>query len=116
MNAFSPQLALATLAQAPANHDTTRVVVWVGVLIAIMIVGGVGILMLRRRLLSKESESAASTGLLDTLRAMRDRGEISPEEFDKARQAMVAKLAGRGSVANTAGSTVSTMPGGPASG
>lgn len=66
----------------------------IGVLILAVVVLGIVVVLLRRRLLAKDA-AADHGGLLDGLRGMRDRGEISVEEYDAARRRMVAKLSGQ---------------------
>ncbi len=77
-----------TLALAP----TTQVLIWVGVLIVVVAVGGGVLLAYRRRILDKGTQDQG--GLLDSLRAMRDSGHITPDEFDAARKRMAARVAG----------------------
>jgi hypothetical protein len=92
LNAF-PCILFVTL--APSDGDARqRVLILVGVLIAICLVGGAFILILRRRLFRKESDAAAAGSLFEQLRGMRDRGEISPAEFEKTRQAMIRRIRG----------------------
>lgn len=80
---------------AQMSRDPSRVIVWVLVLIGVMIAGGVAILVLRRRLFAGDREGASHEGLFESLRRMRDRGEISPDEYDRARQKIVSRLASR---------------------
>ena len=68
------------------------VLLWVGILVVVVVVGGIGILAIRRRLLAKDDGSANSAGFLEELRAMHRRGEISTEEFEATRRAMTAKI------------------------
>ncbi len=82
-------------AAAPPSGNAGAVFVWVGLLILVTIGGGLAILFVRRRLLAKESAADTSAGLMQSLRAMRDRGEISPEEYEATRKAMAGKVLGR---------------------
>lgn len=84
----APVGIIPTLALAP----TTQVLIWVGVLIVVVAVGGGVLLAYRRRILDKGTQDQA--GLLDSLRAMRDSGQITPDEFDAARKRMAARVAG----------------------
>lgn len=70
----------------------TQVLLWIGVLILVVVVGGIGAMLVRRRLLDKDAGAAGTAGFLDELRAMQRRGEISPEEFEATRKAMSAKI------------------------
>lgn len=72
----------------------TRILIPVGGLIILTVLGGIAITVTRRRMFTK-SAAAEQSGILDDLRRMRDRGEITPEEFDAARKSIAARLAGR---------------------
>jgi len=92
---------LELLAQARSGRDTGDVVVWVGVLLAVVIVGGIVLMVLRRRMLSADAADQGG-GFMDTLREMRNSGQMSQEEYDAARKTMAARLAGDPSVRGTA--------------
>lgn len=82
------------LSQGARGISMGPYMVWVGLMMALVIVA-TGILMAyRRRVLSNDDESANSSRLLVELRAMRNRGEISIEEFDIARASVVTQLSG----------------------
>lgn len=68
---------------------------WVGAFIVVVVLAGVALLAYRRRMLSDEHEADRARGLLDGLRLMRDRGDLSQEEYDTARRTITARLAGR---------------------
>jgi hypothetical protein len=70
----------------------TQILISVAVVIVVVALGGSALLMFRRRLFDKGGPDPG--GLLDSLRAMRDRGQITPAEFDAARKRMAAKMAG----------------------
>lgn len=55
---------------------------------------GAMLLMYRSRMLAAENTADAQRGLLDDLRAMRDRGELTLEEYDAARRSLAARLRG----------------------
>lgn len=77
-----------------AATPVTQVLVAVGLLMGAVIALGVILLMYRSRVLSSENAAEAQRGLLDDLRAMRDRGEITLEEYDAARRSLAARLKG----------------------
>lgn len=62
--------------------------VWLGVGVAVVVAAGTGLLVYRRRVLSDQPSADARSGLMQGLRAMRDRGELSAEEYDAARHAL----------------------------
>lgn len=64
----------------------------VGALITIALVGGLFIMRARKKLLASENDAANDGLLLDDMRAMLKRGEISQEEFDATRRSMATKL------------------------
>lgn len=69
-----------------------RVVIAVGALIALCLIAGAAILIARRKLLTPEQSVADQGSLLDHMRGMRDRGEMTQAEFDQAKASMHAKL------------------------
>lgn len=85
-------LWISALAQV-AGKSVVPLWIMLGVLIVIVVAMGIAMLMIRRRLLEKEG-AAGQEGLMAGLREMRNRGEISPEEYDAARRTMAARAAG----------------------
>lgn len=77
-----------------ANPDEARVrvVVAIGALIALCLIAGAAILIARRKLLSPDQSAVDQGSLLDQLRGMRDRGEMSQAEYDQTKAAMLSKL------------------------
>ncbi len=84
-----------TLARAPSAAQTGEVLLWVGVLIALIMAATIAILIMRKRLLADEGQADAGS-FMDELREARNRGEITPEEFDLARARMIEKMKGTG--------------------
>lgn len=80
---------------AGSAEGLSRILIPIGGLIVLAVVGGMGVMAVRRRLLSKDSAATDQGGLLDDLRRMRDTGQISAEEFDAARKSIAAKLSGK---------------------
>lgn len=68
------------------------VLVWAALLIVAVAVGGGALLAYRRRLFARDA--GAESGILNSLRGMRDRGQITQAEFDAARKRMAARVAG----------------------
>ncbi len=83
---------LLTLAQEllPANRD--RLLMWGGVIMAVAVVGCVAIMFLRRRMLAQQDSANVPGFSLAELRAMRDRGEITPEEYEQTRAHVIEKV------------------------
>lgn len=66
-----------------------------GVLLAIVIVLGMIVLYVRGRTLRGPVDHGEAS-LFDNLQKMRERGEITEEEYQAARRSIVERLAGRG--------------------
>lgn len=96
MNAWiMARLALAQFSEtAPvAHYSRADVLIWGGILIAVVLVASFFIMLLRRRLKDGSAASPPDAGFsLSDLRAMRDRGEITPEEYEQTRANVIAKV------------------------
>lgn len=68
---------------------------WLGVLIVVTVVGGFVALAMRRNLLGPSRAAGLESNMFKDLRDMRDRGEISPEEFERTHGVIVARLSGK---------------------
>jgi hypothetical protein len=80
---------LADLSEA----DRRNLIVWLGILMGVVIVGFTAILLLRRWLRDPSGGESQDPGFsLSELRAMRDRGEITPEEYEQTRARVIAKV------------------------
>lgn len=89
-----PHVALhpvIVLGQSQASRAATDAVLVLGVLIVLVLVGGFLVMHLRRRFLGERDADAPGL-LLDDLRGLRARGEISDEEYDRARAAIVGRM------------------------
>lgn len=64
----------------------------VAALAGLALVGGLAIMLFRRKLL-KGDDPAADETLFESLRRMRDSGQMSIEEYEAARKTMVKKAA-----------------------
>jgi hypothetical protein len=82
----------APLAPSKPRSDTGGVFLWVAILIAVILVGFVLLMWLKRRIFSADAAQEQSGGLMDSLRQMRDSGQISKEEYDATRKAMIARI------------------------
>ena len=77
-----------------ASGDFGTYLLMIGVMIALIMFAFVGIMLLRKRLLEKESSQAAAAGLMEELRQMHKQGKISQAEYDAARLKMAGKMKG----------------------
>ena len=77
-----------------ASRLFSDVMPWLLLFMGLVIVGGV-IIMLARRLLNTSSRTQPGFTLHD-LRTLHTKGELTDEEFERAREAMIARLADSG--------------------
>jgi hypothetical protein len=81
------------LAEANLTRAEQQVLFWGVVLMGVVVAGVLVILMLKRMLRQEEGPATADAGFsLSELRAMRDRGEITPEEYEQTRSRVIAKV------------------------
>lgn len=71
------------------------VLAWVGVLGVFVVIGGVVALRLRKRMLEGVEPEDTRAGLLQQLRAMHDRGELTEAEFRSARDRVLGRATPR---------------------
>jgi hypothetical protein len=79
-----------------AGGDVGTAFLWIGVLIAACLLGGLVFMWLRRRYLdAHDAASQGGLGLsLADLRELRDRGELSEAEFERAKAAVIGAVGG----------------------
>lgn len=82
-----------TLAQSAIGGSviSVQVLIWVGALIVAVLILGIIILLIRRKLFTKDTDTAA--GMLADLRRMHKAGELTTAEYDAARKALTARFA-----------------------
>ncbi len=81
-----------TFADAPPNGSLfAHVLPWLVALLGVVVIGGAGIWVVRR-LVRQESDGGAGGFTLQDLRDMKASGQLSDEEFDRARDAMIGRL------------------------
>jgi len=76
------------------NEAALEAILWVGVLIALALALGIAVMVVRKRVFSDDREQADGAGLVTSLRAARDRGEISQEEYEHTLQRIRGRLKG----------------------
>lgn len=72
---------------------TSGVILWVGVLILVTLIGGIAMTIARRRMFA-DDDTQQDAGLMDHLRSMADRGEMTHAEFDAARRRLIERASG----------------------
>jgi hypothetical protein len=79
----------------PAGGASTSidVLIWVGALIVALLLLGTFILLVRKRLFTKDSDEASS--MLNELRRMHKAGEMTTAEYDAARKSLTTRLAAK---------------------
>ncbi len=85
-------IAQAWLGQASGSGDTGQLLVWIGALIVAVVIGTVALLMIRRRMVGQRLEDRHAFSTMEEMRAMVDRGEMSQEEYEQVRKAMIARV------------------------
>lgn len=83
---------------SPVSRPASQidVLLWGGILIGVILVGSVVIMLLRRRINDPSATTSQDVGFsLSDLRDMRDRGEITPEEYEATRAKVIAKVKGQ---------------------
>ncbi len=77
-------------ARRSGSPDLTPLLGWIGLAIALLVIAGVVLMFLRRRMLGLDDTSNQAT-MFEDLRLMRDRGELSDEEYASIRATMVER-------------------------
>jgi hypothetical protein len=80
-----------------AQAATNDVLFWVAVLLGAVLSASIAILGLRKSLFAPARREEDSGSLMEQVRAMRERGEMSEAEYDQVRRKLVAKAASRAS-------------------
>ncbi len=68
-----------------------EVLFWVGLLVGVSLFGGILIVILRRRLMHRDDKPEDSGGFLNELRRLRNAGEISLEQYEASRDALLGR-------------------------
>ncbi len=86
-------MGVAILAQANQDGGNTgQFLAWVGVLIVVVVIGTVVLLMVRRRMMDQSGEEPGGFTTMEHMRAMVARGEMSKEEYEQVRKAMITRI------------------------
>ena len=92
MTTLSGALAIAAVvAQSGQGGSAGAAVFWTLVLGVVIVLGGAGAMMIRRRALGTGEVGTGESLSLETLRRMRASGQLSEEEFNAARRVVLAQ-------------------------
>lgn len=80
---------------AVRSEDTRWILVSCAILALLIIVGGLGVWYYRKRVLFSEEASADGMWTFDDLRRMRDRGDLTEEEYQSLRAALIGSFQGK---------------------
>jgi uncharacterized membrane protein SpoIIM required for sporulation len=80
------QTGTHTLAMSP----TTTILLWAGILIVLAMLGGFAITVVRRNMLGDHTPNDAGS-MMEQMRKMVDRGQMTQQEFDLARRKIVER-------------------------
>ncbi|MEQ8844041.1 MAG: hypothetical protein RIB58_04225 [Phycisphaerales bacterium] len=84
--------AIVAQSSPGSGGDTGRFLAWVGILIAVVVVGTVFLVLLRKHVLTHRGEERSGFATLEEMRTLVARGEMSKEEYEQVRKAMIAKV------------------------
>lgn len=73
--------------------DSLRLAGVIGGFIIAVLLLGVVILAVRRRMFTRDNDLQGSRSLMDQLRVMRDKGQMSDEEYEATRRSLASKVA-----------------------
>lgn len=65
---------------------------WVGIMIVVVVIGTIVLMAVRRRMIGQRVEISATFGTMEDMRAMVARGDMSQEEYEQVRKAMIARV------------------------
>lgn len=83
------------LSQSDPSSDVRRIIVVVGLLVLVLVAAGALLMKARRRLLGDATDESGAPLTLHDLRAMHARGDLSDEEFERAKAAIVGAARSR---------------------
>ena len=83
---------MITLAQNQPSEGSGSILIWLLVLVAVVIVGFVLVSWVRRKLTTPDEPAGGIGFSLGDLREMHRKGQISDEEFERAKTKMTAAM------------------------
>lgn len=86
-------MPVPVLGQNPVSTAVSEVLTWLLVALGIMVLGATVAMILYRRLMRRWRNTTPPTGFtLDQLRQLRDQGQLTEQEYQRARQAVLAQI------------------------
>lgn len=90
-----PLLSLAAAAQPSRSPQAVaELILWIGVIILVLVALGIIAIYFRNRVHRADPSESQTGSLLESLRAMHRRGELSQEEYESARASLMAGMTG----------------------
>lgn len=84
-----PSLAMSLQPAGRGGVPTQPIVMWTIVLIGLVMLGGLLVMLFRRQLLAKDAGQPDHGSVMESIRAMRDAGQISNAEYEAMKRRMV---------------------------
>jgi hypothetical protein len=91
MGVFAVHSVLPLAAAPTEGRAFAQLLPWLGLLLVLVLIGAVAIYIARRTLYWEPPRSAPGFSL-QSLREMHEAGELSDEEFERARTAMISRI------------------------
>ena len=107
---WSTPIELASASIGEGSRDVGTVLVTTGLLIGAVILGGLILMWLRRRM-TTETRGGSDATVMESLREMRDSGAISAEEYEAARQGVIERMRGEIQTGSTGAANSSGVAG-----
>jgi len=79
---------------AQQGQSVTPLIIWIGAFVVLLVIGAVVLTAVRRRLLGERERDAGAGLSLHDLREMHARGDLSDEEFARAKAAVLGSAGG----------------------
>jgi hypothetical protein len=96
-----------------STRDSVNLVIIVGILIVAIIIGGMLLMYLRRRVSDRESALAHPGSVMEELRRLRKEGKLSEAEYEASRRAATARLMPNAASSVSAGTPPAPPPARP---